>query len=66
MPPGATPDLPKKRAAASARGDVSEADNPVPKGGLVAYLTVEGAIKASEFYKKAFGAEVAAVIPPDD
>jgi uncharacterized glyoxalase superfamily protein PhnB len=42
------------------------AENPAPKGGLVAYLTVEGAIKASEFYKKAFGAEVAAVIPPDD
>jgi PhnB protein len=41
-------------------------NNPVPKGGLVAYLTVDGAIKASEFYRKAFGAEVAHVIPPDD
>jgi PhnB protein len=39
---------------------------PTPKGGLVAYVTVNGAIKASEFYQKAFGAEVAATIPPDE
>jgi len=36
------------------------------KGGAVPYLTVEGAIKASKFYEKAFGAEVAASHPPDD
>ena len=40
--------------------------NPKPKGGLVAYLTVEGAIKAGEFYERAFGAETANVIPPDE
>ena len=36
------------------------------KGGLVAYLNVDGAIAAAEFYVKAFGAEIAAVMPPDD
>jgi uncharacterized glyoxalase superfamily protein PhnB len=40
--------------------------NPTPKGGLVTYVTVDGAIKATEFYKKAFGAEVANIIPPDE
>jgi uncharacterized glyoxalase superfamily protein PhnB len=40
--------------------------NPVPKGGLVAYLTVDGATKAADFYQKAFGAEVAAIHPPDE
>src|SRR5262249_39108609 len=35
-------------------------------GGVVPYLTVDGAIKAVEFYQKAFGAEVVAMIPPDD
>ena len=41
-------------------------NNPVPKGGLVAYLTVDGAVKAGEFYRKAFGGEVAATHPPDE
>jgi uncharacterized glyoxalase superfamily protein PhnB len=36
------------------------------KGGLVAYLEVEGALKAAEFYTKAFGAELAGHHPPDD
>jgi uncharacterized glyoxalase superfamily protein PhnB len=36
------------------------------KSGLVPYLSVDGAIAAAEFYKKAFGAEVAAVHPPDE
>lgn len=35
------------------------------KGGVVAYLSVEGAIKAGEFYKKAFAAEQVHVNPPD-
>ncbi|KAB1074081.1 VOC family protein [Methylobacterium planeticum] len=40
---------------------------PCPtKGGLVAYLTVDGAMKAAEFYARAFGAETAAAIPPDE
>ena len=39
---------------------------PPVKGGLTPYLTVDGAIKAVEFYKKAFAAEVAMVQPPDE
>jgi uncharacterized glyoxalase superfamily protein PhnB len=36
------------------------------KGGVVAYLNVDGALAAAEFYKKAFGAVVAAQQPADD
>ena len=36
------------------------------KGGVVPYLLVDGAAKAAEFYKRAFGAEIAAMLPPDD
>lgn len=36
------------------------------KGGLVAYLTVDGAMKAAAFYERAFGASVAAAYPVDD
>lgn len=36
------------------------------KGGLVAYLEVDGALKAAEFYRKAFAAELAGSMPPDD
>jgi PhnB protein len=42
------------------------AENPQVKGGVVPYLTVDGATKAAEFYKKAFAAEVVAVHPPDE
>jgi uncharacterized glyoxalase superfamily protein PhnB len=35
------------------------------KGGVVAYMNIEGAIKAAEFYKKAFAAEQAFLNPPD-
>jgi hypothetical protein len=36
------------------------------RGRLTPYLRVDGAIRASEFYKRAFGAEIAAATPPDD
>jgi len=39
---------------------------PAPKNGLVAYLQVDGAQKAAEFYAKAFGAETAYLVPPDE
>ncbi|WP_264048167.1 VOC family protein [Methylobacterium flocculans] len=40
---------------------------PVPvKGGLVAYLALDGALKAADFYVRAFGAELASAIPPDE
>jgi uncharacterized glyoxalase superfamily protein PhnB len=46
---------------------VEFSNKPAPvKGGVVAYLNVDGAIKAAEFYQKAFGAEVAALYAPDD
>jgi len=48
---------------------VMEAEVPMkapPKGGLCAYLNVDGAMAAAEFYKKAFGAVIAAQQPVDD
>jgi uncharacterized glyoxalase superfamily protein PhnB len=36
------------------------------KGGVIPYLNVDGALAAAEFYKKAFGAVVAAQQPADD
>ena len=35
------------------------------RGGVVPYLMIDGVMKALELYKAAFGAEVAALIPPD-
>ncbi|HEU0161794.1 MAG TPA: VOC family protein [Rhizomicrobium sp.] len=37
-----------------------------PKGGVVAYLCVEGALKASHFYQQAFGAQQVGLYPPDE
>jgi uncharacterized glyoxalase superfamily protein PhnB len=39
---------------------------PEVKGGLVTYLTVDGAMKAAAFYERAFGATIAAAMPVDD
>jgi uncharacterized glyoxalase superfamily protein PhnB len=36
------------------------------KGGAVPYLSVDGAVKAVEFYKRAFNAELAGMMPPDE
>jgi uncharacterized glyoxalase superfamily protein PhnB len=36
------------------------------KGGVVAYLSLDGAIKAGEFYKKAFAAEQVHLEPADE
>jgi len=36
------------------------------KGGVVAYLAVDGATKAAAFYEKAFGATIATQHPVDD
>ena len=36
------------------------------KGGVVAYLQVDGATNAAEFYRRAFGAQVVAAHPVDD
>ena len=40
--------------------------NPAVHGGVVAYLQVDGAMKAAEFYRRAFGAELAVAHPVDD
>ncbi len=37
-----------------------------PRGGVVAYLTLDGALRAAEFYQRAFGAEILATVPPDE
>ncbi len=37
-----------------------------PRSGVVAYLNVDGAMAAAEFYKKAFGAKLLAHQPLDD
>jgi PhnB protein len=50
----------------TATSDPAVAVTPAPvKGGLIAYLTVDGAIKAADFYGRAFGAEEAMRVPPD-
>jgi len=36
------------------------------KGGVVAYLAIDGALKAAEFYKQAFAAETAFAHPADE
>jgi uncharacterized glyoxalase superfamily protein PhnB len=50
--------------------DTATADRqapPVPvKGGAVPYLMVDGALKAAQFYEKAFGAEIKFFYPPDE
>ena len=48
------------------RAEEYAAANPEVKGGVVAYLQVDGATKAVEFYKRALGAELAFAYPPDD
>jgi PhnB protein len=39
---------------------------PAVRGGVAPYLMVDGAAKAAEFYRRAFGAEVAHSHPADD
>lgn len=41
-------------------------DTPEVKGGVVAYLNVDGAMRAADFYRRALGAELAAAHPTDD
>lgn len=44
------------------------ATQEMPKvlGGLVAYLQLDGALKAAEFYQRAVGAEQVFAVPPDE
>lgn len=53
-------------ATAKAVENGAKTPNPEVKGGLVAYLQVGGATKASEFYQKALGATEVMRHPPDE
>lgn len=46
--------------------DQSTPSLPPARGGLTPYLNVDGAVKAAEFYQRAFGAEQAYMVPPDE
>jgi PhnB protein len=48
--------------------DAMNAPMPMPPtlNNLLPYLTVDGTQKAAEFYKTAFGAELAFAVPPDE
>ncbi|MBP0575299.1 hypothetical protein J8J27_31755, partial [Mycobacterium tuberculosis] len=46
--------------------DTTRPATAAAKGGVVAYLQVDGAIAAAAFYGRAFGAAVAASVPPDE
>lgn len=51
----------------SAAPDSPNASEPTPvRGGVVPYLTVDGAVKAAEFYTRAFGAVEVARVPLDE
>lgn len=50
---------------ATIENGTAQTQSPV-RGGLVAYLQVDGAMKAVEFYKKAFGATIESFHPVDD
>jgi PhnB protein len=50
-----------------AKDEAQKAAHPNPvKGGVIAYLTLDGAITAGELYKKALGAELVHLHPADD
>ncbi len=40
--------------------------NPPVKGGAIVYLGIDGAVKAAEFYQKAFAGELVMLYPPDE
>jgi len=50
----------------AASAEKSQSPNVPVKGGVIAYINVDGATKAAEFYKRAFNAEVAFAYPPDN
>lgn len=49
----------------SAQTNDNQKTSPV-RGGVVAYLQLDGAMKAAEYYKKALGAEIESFHPVDD
>jgi uncharacterized glyoxalase superfamily protein PhnB len=53
-------------SARKTAGPTEQQTNPPTLGGVVPYLSVDGASRAAEFYKQAFGAEEVARHPVDD
>lgn len=53
-------------ATATPTQSTVKAANPQVLGGVAPYLTVDGASRAAEFYKRAFGAEEVARHPVDE
>lgn len=51
--------------ATSTTSKMPQSAMPV-KGGVIAYLQVDGAMKAAEFYQRAFGAKLVHAHPVDD
>jgi PhnB protein len=51
---------------ATAEASAQATTNPPVLGGVVPYLTVGGAVKATTFYARAFGATEMARHPPDE
>ncbi|UIK03971.1 VOC family protein [Neorhizobium galegae] len=49
----------------NAQTNDKQAPSPV-RGGVVAYLQLDGAMRAAEYYKKALGAEIESFHPVDD
>ncbi|MDQ0136951.1 putative glyoxalase superfamily protein PhnB [Neorhizobium galegae] len=49
----------------SAKTNDNQVASPV-RGGVVAYLQLDGAMKAAEYYRQALGAEIASFHPVDD
>lgn len=50
----------------SATAETAPAAAPELKGGVIAYLQLDGAMKAAQFYERAFGAKIVHVHPVDD
>ncbi|MBQ1541691.1 MAG: VOC family protein [Caulobacteraceae bacterium] len=50
----------------TAAANPAQPPQPEVLGGVVPYLTVDGALRAAEFYKKAFDGEVVASHPVDE
>lgn len=58
--------MPKTAAAKMDQCLSTQIPQPEVLGGVVPYLNVDGASKAAEFYKKAFGATEVFAMPPDE
>jgi PhnB protein len=66
-PANSAPASAKSTETSPANADPAQCPGQSPvRGGVIAYLQVDGAVAASELYKKAFGAEEAGRQPVDE